>query len=836
MATQVQFRRGTTAETALFTGAVGEVTVDINKDTCVVHDGFTQGGFPLLREDGSNMALSTGSVTNCSLKFVSDPNTGIISPGPDQISFVTGGVIRLGIDSSGAASFANNVSVGGNLSVTGSISLAGPVSFAAGSAAAPSITFTGDTNTGIYSPGADQLGFTTGGVSRFVIDASGDTSLTGHLNIASTKEYKINNTKVIDATSLGSAVVSSSLTSVGTVTTGTWQATAVTHGYGGTGHTSYTNGQLLIGKTDGSLAKTTLTAGTNIAVVNGDGLVTLNVADGTTTQKGVVQLEDSTSSTSTTTAATPNSVKSAYDLANAALPKSGGTLTGDLTLNAQSDLRFADADSSNWVAFQAPATVATNITWTLPNADGAFGQVLRTNGSGILSWVTGGGGGGASVTTSDTPPATPNDGDLWYDSASGRMYVYYDDGTTSQWVDASPQGLVSVITSDTAPTSPNDGAFWYDSVGGRTYIYYNDGNTTQWVDASPQQTGPQTSIASGNTTAQVTDTGSDGRFVVTTEGTERLRVDSSGRVGIGTTSPGSELEIFKGSASDVVATVKNTAGEAYACYLTSGGDVLTGLKTSGNYTIRINNTERARIDSSGRLLVGTSTAVAATTLTPGFQHQGTEGSFANAGFGRWTNDNGGYAMYFAKSRGISVGSQVIVNDGDFLGALFFEGSDGTQLRRSASITANVDGTPGANDMPGRLVFSTTADGASSPTERMRIAQNGVITIQNGAVAVIGTLTDGATITPDLAADCNFTVTLGGNRTIANPTNITAGQSGSIFIVQDGTGSRLLSWGSFWDFPGGTAPTLTTTANAIDRVDYIVRSATSIQTVFTANYS
>ena len=101
---------------------------------------------------------------------------------------------------------------------------------------------------------------------------------------------------------------------------------------------------------------------------------------------------------------------------------------------------------------------------------------------------------------------------------------------------------------------------------------------------------------------------------------------------------------------------------------------------------------------------------------------------------------------------------------------------------------------------------------------------------------IGTLTDGATITPDFATANNFTVTLAGNRTIANPTNITAGQSGSIFIVQDGTGSRTAAWGSFWDFAGGTAPTLTTTAAGVDRVDYVVRSSTSIHTVFTGNYS
>ena len=82
----------------------------------------------------------------------------------------------------------------------------------------------------------------------------------------------------------------------------------------------------------------------------------------------------------------------------------------------------------------------------------------------------------------------------------------------------------------------------------------------------------------------------------------------------------------------------------------------------------------------------------------------------------------------------------------------------------------------------------------------------------------------------------FTVTLGGNRTLANPSNIDAGQTGSIFIVQDGTGSRTLAWGSYWDFAGGTAPILSTAAGAVDRVDFIVRTSTSIHAVFTANYS
>lgn len=110
------------------------------------------------------------------------------------------------------------------------------------------------------------------------------------------------------------------------------------------------------------------------------------------------------------------------------------------------------------------------------------------------------------------------------------------------------------------------------------------------------------------------------------------------------------------------------------------------------------------------------------------------------------------------------------------------------------------------------------------------------TIDGVLAATITTLTDGATITPAFTDSCNFTVTLAGNRTLANPTGLVAGQSGSIFVVQDATGGRTLAFGSYWKFPAGTAPTLTTTASAVDRIDYIVRSSTNIQAVFTGNYS
>ena len=119
MATQVQFRRGTTAEHSGFKGADGEVTVDTSLKTVVIHDAITNGGFPVLRQDGSNSQFERGSTTNCALKFAGDFNTGIISPAADEIALVTGGSSHLTIDANGAATFTGNVQVNGTLSVTG---------------------------------------------------------------------------------------------------------------------------------------------------------------------------------------------------------------------------------------------------------------------------------------------------------------------------------------------------------------------------------------------------------------------------------------------------------------------------------------------------------------------------------------------------------------------------------------------------------------------------------------------------------------------------------------------------------------------------------------------
>jgi hypothetical protein len=129
-------------------------------------------------------------------------------------------------------------------------------------------------------------------------------------------------------------------------------------------------------------------------------------------------------------------------------------------------------------------------------------------------------------------------------------------------------------------------------------------------------------------------------------------------------------------------------------------------------------------------------------------------------------------------------------------------------------------------------IGTSVQGYDADTAKTDIAQS-FTAAQRGEIT---TLTDAATIAVDFAVANNYSVELAGNRTLGNPTNQVAGQSGSLFVVQDGTGSRTLAYSSDWEFAGGTAPTLSTAASAVDRIDYIVRASGNIHAVFTAAYS
>ena len=184
----------------------------------------------------------------------------------------------------------------------------------------------------------------------------------------------------------------------------------------------------------------------------------------------------------------------------------------------------------------------------------------------------------------------------------------------------------------------------------------------------------------------------------------------------------------------------------------------------------------------------------------------------------------------------------------------------SELRSSGLLTANTQfnagivtahaiatGAVGPTELAAGAVSANTKMAADVVGAReIRIgnlaAANAVFTHNSATYAKaqlgrVESVTVGAANVAINLANCNiFNLTLGTNSNLNRPSNIAVGQAGTIFVTQDGTGSRTLSYSSVWDFIGGTAPTLTTTASAVDRIDYVVYSTSRIQAVATLAYS
>ena len=175
------------------------------------------------------------------------------------------------------------------------------------------------------------------------------------------------------------------------------------------------------------------------------------------------------------------------------------------------------------------------------------------------------------------------------------------------------------------------------------------------------------------------------------------------------------------------------------------------------------------------------------------------------------------------------------------------------VRSIINVADGATNVTNTNQLTNGAGFITSADGGNanqldglSSSQFLRSDANdsasGLITLSTGlalggssrCTASVTALSDGSTITVDFTAGIHHSVTLGGNRTFGNPSNDASavGQSGSIFITQDGTGSRTASFHGDYKFPGGTAPTLSTTANAVDRLDYVIKSSGVIHCVVT----
>ena len=272
---------------------------------------------------------------------------------------------------------------------------------------------------------------------------------------------------------------------------------------------------------------------------------------------------------------------------------------------------------------------------------------------------------------------------------------------------------------------------------------------------------------------------------------------------------GTKLDGIASGATNVTNTNQLTNGAGFITATLTNEEVqdIVGGMVTGNTESGISVTYQ---DGDGTLdfVVGTlnqdttGTAAIATTVTVADESSDTSCSVL-------------YSTDASGNVNIKSGSNLTFNSSS--GLLVASGFSGDGSSLSAVNAATLDSIDSS-----QFLRSDTADTAT-----------GVLTINGGlsfgadasCPAAVSSLTDGSTITVDFSSGIHHSVTLGGNRTLGNPANTssTVGQCGSIFITQDGTGSRTLSYHSDFKFVGGTAPTLSTAANAVDRLDYVIKA-------------
>jgi len=332
----------------------------------------------------------------------------------------------------------------------------------------------------------------------------------------------------------------------------------------------------------------------------------------------------------------------------------------------------------------------------------------------------------------------------------------------------------TAITVASTSSFPSSGDFTAES----EVITYTGKNATQFTGCSRGADG--TSAAAHNSGVAASHFQNARYHNILKEEIIAIAQNLSDRIGLGAT----QLLGVNGTVTNPTYSFANSTGLGW--YRVGSNSV--GLSVNGAYALSVDSSKRLLMGSSSARQVGSYTAA-----TQQLQIEGTNASTSSVAIIANSASGSGGTLSFAKTRAAAIGGTTIVQSGDDLGYIEWAGSDGTSLQSAAVIMGEVDTTPGAGDMPGRLSFLTTPDGSTTPAERVRINSKGQTNFYSGTVTNpgIGWLSDVNTGLY-LAAVSNPAMSVNG---VINTQWNTTG-----FGIKDGT---VTNPGLFWNSDGDT---------------------------------